>query len=106
MSFAQLVEEVSLVCEDELGDTAVVTDGITTLTDVPGFFRRTFEEVLSETYGLTQETNTFECRVDSLAGLDLSRIGRGLAVTFDARNYAVLDLRYDTHVNVLLVLSR
>lgn len=106
MAYPSFIDEVVNATTDELGDAATVSDGSTAVAGVPGFFRREWDQELSDVYGLSMEAATWECRLDALPGINLGAAGSTLTVLFEGRTYVAQDARRDSHVNVLLILSR
>ncbi|MDI3259477.1 MAG: hypothetical protein QJR02_07250 [Sinobacteraceae bacterium] len=88
----------------QIGDTASITDGVTTVAALRGVFRSAATEALSQQYGFTVEGPSYECRSDALAGLDKTKTGSVLRLTFAGRSYVVIDLRVVPEIGLTLLL--
>lgn len=105
MAFQDLLDDVHDICVDVLGESASLTDGAVTVSDLAGFYRPTWDESTSNRFGFMAEAPTWECRVSDMASFDLTTVGGALVLTYGGKDYVVMDKR-DDHGMTLLVLQR
>lgn len=106
MSFSDVALPMFDEIVEEIGDSAAISDGVTSIPVLAGFFNLAFTPEQSDRYGITLDAPTFECRADAVSGLARAKLGAGMTLTVNGRTWQVADLRNDAAGLALLVLSR